>query len=119
MDLLFEMSRGLSAIAFLAYGLACLFSDHMVGEFTRYGLARYRRLVGAVEVAGALGLVAGYWWTGAGIAAAAGLTLLMLAGVATRVRVRDSLVSTLPAIVLLALNAFVVVYGLQQVGEAV
>jgi hypothetical protein len=41
------------------------------------------------------------------IAAAAGLALLMLLGIATRVRIGDSLVQMLPAAVLLAMNAFV------------
>jgi len=41
------------------------------------------------------------------LSAATGLVLTMIMGIATRVRVGDSLVQTLPAIVLLALNAFV------------
>ena len=41
------------------------------------------------------------------VLAAAGLTLTMLMAIATRIRIGDSLVQTLPAIVLLVLNAFV------------
>jgi uncharacterized membrane protein YfcA len=41
------------------------------------------------------------------VVAAAGLMLTMLLGIATRIRIGDSLVRTLPAIVLLILNAFV------------
>jgi hypothetical protein len=41
------------------------------------------------------------------VLAAAGLTLTMVMAIATRIRIGDSLVRTLPAIVLLALNAFV------------
>jgi hypothetical protein len=40
------------------------------------------------------------------------LTLTMLAAVATRVRIGDSLVQTLPAAVLLVLNGFVLVMAL-------
>ena len=39
--------------------------------------------------------------------AAAGLVLTMLMGIATRIRIGDSLVQMLPAIVLLLLNVFV------------
>ncbi len=111
MDLAFEAARAVSLLAFLGYGLACLCSDHMVAEFERFGLARMRRLTGALEVLGALGLAGGYVFPVVGVAAAVGLTLLMVLGVATRVRVGDSFLATSPALVLLALNAFVATVG--------
>jgi hypothetical protein len=43
----------LSACAFLFYGAACLFSAKLVAEFERYRLARWRVLVGSLEIAGA------------------------------------------------------------------
>lgn len=106
-----EGARVVSMLAFLGYGLACLFSDHMADEFERFGLARMRRLTGALEVLGALGLGAGYVLPVIGVAAAAGLALLMLLGVATRVRVGDSLADSLPALVLFALNGMLVYDG--------
>ena len=45
----------ISAAAFLFYGLACLFSAKLVAEFERYRLARWRVVVGGLEVAGAAG----------------------------------------------------------------
>jgi small basic protein len=60
-----------------------------------------------LECLGALGLLAGHFNRPLLIAAAAGLALLMLLGIATRVRIGDSLVQMLPAAVLLAMNAFV------------
>ena len=41
------------------------------------------------------------------LVASAGLALLMLLGVATRIRVRDSFMETLPAVVLLLVNAYI------------
>jgi hypothetical protein len=76
-------------------------------EFERYGLARFRKLVGALEFLGALGLLVGYFSHPVLVLAAAGLALTMLMGILTRIRIGDSLVQTLPAIVLLILNAFV------------
>jgi uncharacterized membrane protein YfcA len=76
-------------------------------EFERYGLARFRILVGILECLGALGLLVGYFNRPVLVLAAAGLMLTMLLGIATRIRIGDSLVRTLPAIVLLILNAFV------------
>jgi hypothetical protein len=107
MQTAFEIARGLSALAFLFYGITCLATTHMVAEFERYRLARLRRTVGVLECLGALGLVAGHFSTPLLIAAAAGLALLMLAGIATRIRIGDSLAQMLPAAALLLLNAFV------------
>ncbi|MBM4099430.1 MAG: hypothetical protein FJ260_05705 [Planctomycetes bacterium] len=103
----FEAARAASVLAFLGYGVACLFSRHMDAEFKRYGLARFRRLVGALECLGALGLLAGQFSHPVLVMAAAGLALLMILAVFTRVRVGDPLVQVLPAIALLCLNAFV------------
>lgn len=103
-DILVEGTRAVSILAFLGYGLSCLFFDHMAGEFERFGLARMRRLVGALEVLGGLGLAAGIVLPALGVASAAGLALLMLLGVGTRLKVRDSLTQTLPALVLLLMN---------------
>ena len=107
MQIVFEVARALSAIAFLFYGIACLFSPRMDAEFERYGLARFRRLIGALECLGALGLLVGHFNRPVLVLAAAGLTLTMVMAIATRIRIGDSLVQTLPAIVLLALNTFV------------
>jgi hypothetical protein len=107
MQIVFEIARALSAIAFLFYGIACLVGPRMEAEFKRYGLARFRRLIGALECLGALGLVAGHFNRPVLVLSAAGLTLTMLMAIATRIRIGDSLVQTLPAIVLFALNAFV------------
>ena len=103
----FEIARALSAIAFLFYGIACLVTTRMKVEFERYGLARFRNLVGALEFLGALGLLVGYFSHPVLVLAAAGLALTMLMGILTRIRIGDSLFQTLPAIVLLILNAFV------------
>lgn len=107
MQTAFEIARALSAVAFLFYGVVCLSTSRMKVEFERYGLARYRHLVGALECLGALGLLVGYFNRPVLIVAAAGLALTMLMGIATRIRIGDSLVQTVPAIVLLIMNAFV------------
>lgn len=106
MEILFEAGRALSVLAFLSYGALCLWTQHMAGEFERFGLAGLRTLTGALELLGALGLIAGYFVPELTAAASGGLALLMLLGVGARIRVRDSFVSLLPALALFALNAF-------------
>ena len=98
----------ISAAAFLFYGLACLFSAKLVAEFERYGLARWRVVVGSLEVAGALGLIAGWWFPLLQTAAAAGLFALMICGLWARWRIRDPWYAMLPAFVLAVVNLAIV-----------
>lgn len=107
MSLFVQVLEIVSITAFFFYGLSCLFSNGMIVEFERFGLGRFRRLVGALEVLGSLGLVAGFFMPGVTLVASAGLTLLMILGVITRFRVGDPPVAALPALVLLVVNAFI------------
>jgi DoxX-like family len=91
---------------FLYYGASCLFFNGMAADFERFGLTQLRVLTGTLELLGALGLVVGLLVPEIAIASAAGLALLMALGLLTRLRLRDSLRETLPAAVLLLVNAF-------------
>jgi hypothetical protein len=106
MDPVFEALRLLSIVAFLTYGGLCVAGRSMVGEFERFGLARFRVLTGSLEVLGALGLLGSYAFPGLVPLAAGGLSLLMLLGVLTRLRVRDSLAQISPALALMLVNAY-------------
>ena len=87
----------LCALSFLVYGLSCLHSPHMVIEFRRYGLAKYRRLTGILQLAAALGLCLGMLLPKIGGLAAAGLALQMACGLGVRVRIGDPWFKCLPA----------------------
>lgn len=110
MTLVYYISTLLSIALFLTYGFACLFANGMVAEFERFGLSRFRRLTGSLEVLGAVGLLIGYTLPAIQLLSAVGLALLMLLGVATRLRVRDSLLETVPAAVLLVVNVYIAWY---------
>jgi hypothetical protein len=103
-----DILTAISAVAFLFYGLACLFSAKLVAEFERYRLARWRVMVGGLEVAGALGLIAGWWFPPLQTAAAAGLFALMICGLWARWRIRDPWYVMLPAFVLAVVNLAIV-----------
>jgi uncharacterized membrane protein YphA (DoxX/SURF4 family) len=70
--------------------------------------AQLWRVVGALEVAGALGLAAGFVVPALGVAAAAGLALLMAGGIASHARAQD-LRNAGPAALLLVLTVATVV----------
>ena len=94
----YEILRALSLMAFLFYGSACVFAGSMEADFERFGLSHMRVLVGSLELLGALGLLAGYFHAPLVAVASGGLSLLMLFGVATRIRVGDPFVASLPAL---------------------
>ena len=94
-------------ISFFVYGARCLFAEAMVHEFKRWGLPHLRYLTGLLEVLGALGLVVGGWFPWLRIFSAAGLALLMLCGILVRIRVKDTLFQTLPAVLFLVISVLV------------
>ncbi len=96
-----------SGSAFIVYGLSCLWAPAMQREFERFGLARYRTLTGVLEVLGGAGLLGGFVWAPAWWIASGGLCLLMVCGVAVRLRLRDGLLATLPALVLMLVNGYI------------
>lgn len=98
-----------SAISFLGYGAACFFSDSLKREFERYGFGAQRALTGGLQLCAALGLLAGLSQPWIGRAAAAGLALMMLVAVGVRIRIKDTLLQTTPALFYLALNAYLCV----------
>ncbi len=96
-----------SSLLFLFYGIASLFFEGMRRDFERFGLSRLRTLVGTLEVLGALGLIVGQLWLPLVPFSAGGLALMMFVGVATRIRVLDSIAQTVPALALMCLNLFI------------
>lgn len=96
----------ISAISFAFFGAACLASNELRAEFSRYGLARWRTTVGCFQLLGAAGLVVEPWLPWAALIASAGLAAMMLLGVCVRVKIRDSFLHTLPALFYTLLNAW-------------
>ncbi len=113
MNIAYHVSLGLSIVLFVGYGVSLLFFGAMVADFERFGLSRIRRLTGALEVLGAGGLAAGMVVPPLIVISAAALTALMVFGIAARVRARDSVVGTLPAVALAAINLFIVACALR------
>jgi hypothetical protein len=70
----------------------------MFQEFKRYGLNQYRRLVGTLQVLGALSLMGGFFYLPLAIIGAAGLSVLMFMGLAVRIRLRDGFIQSTPAL---------------------
>lgn len=95
-----------SAFSFLGFGAACLGSSRMKLEFQRYGLDRWRPLIGSLQLIAAVSLLIGFSQPLLGQAAAAGLSLMMLTGVMVRIKIKDTLLQMLPAIGYCLLNGY-------------
>jgi len=97
----------LSGLTFLGYGILCLSTDHMVLEFTRYGLLPYRMLTGLLETLGGLGSLVGLFYSKPiYLLSTGGLAILMLMGVIVRLRIKDPYHLILPAFALMVLNGY-------------
>ncbi len=112
MHVTYLAANALSIIMFLGTGVISLRFNGMVEEFRRYGLDRYRRLVGSLEVAGAIGLCVGFAFRPLAVLSASGLSLLMFFAVLARMRARDAVLQTLPALALMLVNVFIAISAL-------
>ncbi|MBC7714220.1 MAG: DoxX family protein [Rhizobacter sp.] len=96
-----------SAVIFVFYGLRCLTTNHMMTEFKRYHLARFRKTVGVLELLGGVGLLVGFYYPILSIVASAGLTMLMLLGTLVRIKTKDPFWEIIPAFSLMLLNGYI------------
>jgi uncharacterized membrane protein len=97
----------ISGIAFIVYGISLFISKKMKDEFIRFNLEKYTNLVGGLELLGGLGLLIGLIYNELLILSSMGLSLLMFMGVITRIKIKDNLKQSLPAILFLLLNSYI------------
>ena len=97
----------LSSLSFLAYGISYFTSPKMKSEFKRFGLEKQGLLVVVLEILGALGLLVGLAINPILLISAGGLALLMLLGVAVRLKIGDGVWVSLPAVSFMLLNAYI------------
>ncbi|MGB4398546.1 MAG: DoxX family protein [Daejeonella sp.] len=97
----------ISSLSFLIYGIAYFRSDEMKNEFKRFGLEKVGPLTAVLEILGAVGLLIGLKYHSILLVSAGGLAILMLLGVIVRLKIRDSLLVTLPAVFFMILNSYI------------
>ena len=96
----------LLAMACLLPGLAKLLGHpKMQKSAAHFGIPwRHYRLIGVAELAAAAGVLAGLWWHPLGVAAAAGMAVLLIGAVITHRRALDSAKEMTPALLALAIT---------------
>lgn len=103
----------ISGFSFIGYGIAYFYTSKMKSEFKRFGLEKYGSLTAILELLGGVGLLVGLIFHPILLLSSSGLTLLMLLGLGVRIKVKDSLWISLPAVLFLLLNAFIVYLALE------
>ena len=82
----------------------------MKTEFVRYGLGKWRSLVGVLQLVGAGGLVLGYFYLPMlSVIAAGGLSLLMILGFGVRLKIKDTLWQSAPSFFFAVINAYITI----------
>jgi hypothetical protein len=79
----------------------------MKKEFKRFGLEKIGLLTIILEFIGATGLMVGLKYNPLLTISSLGLALLMLAGLIVRIKLKDSLWISLPALFYVALNTYI------------
>lgn len=80
----------------------------MKSEFKRFQLENLALVVIILEIFGAIGLLVGFWFYKPLLqVASGGLTSLMLLGLIVRLRQKDSLWVSIPALFFMVLNAYI------------
>lgn len=104
---LFELAILFSSISFISYGSSCLLSSRMNFEFQRYQLPRLRVLTGCLQISAGIGLIIGFRLPIVLLAASLILGLMMFFAIIVRIRIKDSFLQMIPALVYLILNSYI------------
>lgn len=79
----------------------------MKEEFERYGLDKFRGLIGVLQLLGGSGLLLGLVWHLILVIASGGLALLMLIGFLVRVKMKDGFLQSMPSFIFMLVNAYI------------
>ncbi|NYE04185.1 putative membrane protein YphA (DoxX/SURF4 family) [Bacillus niacini] len=111
MEILTYVLQGILALMFLMAGFGKVTGSKMhVEAFTHWKLPQWFRVVtGLVELAGAVLLIVGYWYSTSAMAGSLLLGITGVGGIITHIRVKDSFKDT-SMILFLAILSFVVLY---------
>ena len=103
----------ISSLSFAGYSVSYFVSPNMKKEFERFDLKGFGIYIIILEILGAAGLLVGLFFKPLLLLASGGLAILMLLGVLTRIKTKDSFLVSLPALFFMILNAFIFYLGIK------
>ncbi len=97
----------ISSLSFYAYVVSYFISPYMKNEFKRFNLEKLGLLTIILELLGATGILIGLKFNLLLTISSLGLGLLMLCGLIVRIKLRDSILISLPAVFFMILNLII------------
>jgi len=99
----------ISGVSFIYYGILAFVSKKMILEYTRWGYAELRFLIGGLQLSGGLGLLVGLYFNLLIPLSSASLMFLMLAAIAVRINIKEQLTKMLPALFFAVINFLILI----------
>ena len=97
-----------SALSFLFYGVNSFFSKRLISEYERWGYNRLRIIIAILQILASFGLIIGAYSFPLLLSIVSfSLTIMMLVAVFTRVKIKDSIANTMPAIFYVIINSII------------
>lgn len=103
-----------SSVSFIAYSISYFISPHMKSEFERFNLKHLGLFIIILELLGATGLLVGLLLNPILLLSSGGLSLLMLFGLITRIKTKDSFRVSFPALFFMILNGYIFYLGIAK-----
>jgi hypothetical protein len=97
----------ISSLSFLAYAFSYFNAPHMKNEFKRFGLEKIGLTIVLLEIIGALGLLVGLKFNPILTISSFGIAILMLSGLIVRIKLKDSIWISFPALFYMGLNTYI------------
>lgn len=82
----------------------------MILEYDRWGYKKFRKIIASLQFLGGFGLLVGLHFSLLLTIVSALLTLMMITAVYVRIRIKDNIINTFPAILYTILN-FIIFYN--------
>ena len=102
----------ISSFSFFAYTIYYFKSSKMEMEFKRFGLEKFGLIIITLQFLGATGLMVGLVFNPLLIISSLGLALLMLAGFLVRLKLKDGILVSLPALFYMSLNTYIFIVSI-------
>jgi len=96
-----------TAISFVIYGYSSFMSKRMISEYSRWGFADQRKIIGFFQLLGGIGLLVGIKVNILLFITSLSFIIMMLFAIIVRIKIKDGIVEILPAITYLFLNIMI------------
>ena len=113
--MIYDIAIYVSSLSFFIYFISYFISPFMKDEFKRLDLEAIGLLTITLELIGSIGLLVGIRFTPILLLASGGLALLMLFAILFRLKSKDTLWVSLPALFYMLLNTYIFIETIKTI----